>query len=216
MNKTKLLLLLGFLVLVVVGILSARMRMDHQERLAEYANHLKEGDLVFQKLDGDLSKAIRLATHSEYCHCGIIYKDSDKVYVYEAIGPVMFTPLKEWIDRGEGDEILVKRLKNADQVLTPETLEKLKKGGMRYYKKDYDIFFEWSDDRIYCSELLWKMYFTATGLEIGKLQKLRDFDLSSPLVKEEMKARYGDHIPYDEQVISPVSMMNSDLLVTVE
>ena len=42
--------------------------------------------------------------------------------------------------------------------------------------KPYDLYFEWSDERIYCSELVWKMY-AALGVKLGTLQKLREFDL---------------------------------------
>jgi hypothetical protein len=81
--------------------------------------------------------------------------------------------------------------------------------------RDYDIYFEWSDDRIYCSELVWKIYKSAAGIEIGSLQKLKDFDLSHPLVQEKIKERFGGHPPLDEIVISPASIFDSDLLFTV-
>jgi hypothetical protein len=63
--------------------------------------------------------------------------------------------------------------------------------------------------------LIWKIYQQATGLEVGKLQHLRDFDLSSEAVKKKMKERYGDAIPMDETVISPVAIFESELLMTV-
>lgn len=79
--------------------------------------------------------------------------------------------------------------------------------------KDYDLYFGWSDQRIYCSELVWKIYKRAAGVEIGHLQKLRDFDLSNPIVKDKIRQRYGSHIPFDEPVISPASIFNSGLLI---
>ncbi|HEM48716.1 MAG TPA: peptidoglycan peptidase, partial [Caldithrix sp.] len=87
--------------------------------------------------------------------------------------------------------------------------------GEIYRGKNYDIYFEWSDDRIYCSELVWKIYEQAAGIEIGSLTKLKNFDLSHPVVKEKMKERYGDNPPLDEDVIAPASIFNSDLLYTV-
>lgn len=146
---------------------------------------------------------------------GIIYKKEGKLFVYEAVQPVKLTPLYEWIKRGEKMHFVVKRIKNAEEILTQETLEKLVKAGEKYKGKNYDIHFEWSDEKIYCSELVWKMYKEATGIEIGKLQKLSEFDLSSELVKKIMKERYGENIPLDEIVISPISMFDSEKLVTV-
>jgi hypothetical protein len=69
---------------------------------------------------------------------------------------------------------------------------------------------------MYCSELVWKAYASAAGIELGKRQKLRDFDLSHPLVQAKLKQRYGDKIPYDERVISPEAMWASPLLVEVK
>ncbi len=76
--------------------------------------------------------------------------------------------------------------------------------------------FEWSGDKIYCSELIWKIYERATGIEIGKPEKLSDFDLTNEAVKLKMKERYGDKIPMDETVISPAAIYNSELLVKVK
>ena len=111
---------------------------------------------------------------------------------------------------------VIKRLKNAAQVLTPTTISKMKKVGDEFIGKNYDLTFEWSDDKIYCSELIWKIYKEATGLEIGKLQKLKDFDLTNPLVRTKMRERYGNNIPLNEPVISPGAIFNSDLLITVK
>src|SRR5690606_7101957 len=148
-------------------------------------------------------KAVQLATHSIYSHVGIIYRNDGQYFVYEAVQPVKLTPLNEWINRGKNQHYVVKRLTNAEQLLTPENLAKMKEIGEQYKGKNYDIYFEWSDDNIYCSELVWKMYQEATGVELGKLEKLSDFDLSSELVQQIMKERYGNNIPWDEKVISP-------------
>ena len=61
----------------------------------------------------------------------------------------------------------------------------------------------------------WKIYKEALGLEIGELETLKDFDLTDKIVKEKMKERYGDNIPLNELVISPVEMFNSDKLKVV-
>jgi len=126
------------------------------------------------------------------------------------------TPLNKWIAPGQGGHFVIKRLKNADQVLTPSTLQKMKQVGDKFKNRHYDIYFEWTDDKIYCSELIWKVYKLATGLDIGKLERLRDFDLTSEQVRQKMKERYGNKIPLDEIVISPKSIYNSDLLITVK
>ena len=179
------------------------------------SRELRDGDLIFQTSRSDQSKAIQLATKSKYSHCGIVYKEGRDFYVFEAVQPVKRTPLDKWIARGQDGKYVIKRLKNADKVLTPVALVKMKRVAAEFTGKNYDLTFEWSDDQIYCSELIWKIYKRATGIEIGKLEKLSDFDLSHEAVKQKMQERYGNQIPSNEIVISPVSIYKSYLLKTV-
>lgn len=138
-----------------------------------------------------------------------------KPFVFEAISTVQSTPLNKWIKRGEASHFVVKRLKNADTVLTPVALQKLRDEAKRFAGRPYDLTFGWADDRIYCSELVWKAYDRALGIQIGKLARVRDFNLTDPAVRIKMKERYGNNIPLDEPVISPAAMFESALLATV-
>ena len=54
---------------------------------------------------------------------GVILFQSGKPYVFEAVATVRFTPLEKWIERGEGGRFVVKRLKNARTLITPEAVE---------------------------------------------------------------------------------------------
>jgi uncharacterized protein YycO len=129
--------------------------------------------------------------------------------------PVKLTPLDQWIARGENGHYVVKRLKNYKDILDEIAMKKMKTIGERFKDKNYDLYFNWSDDRIYCSELVWKIYYEAAGLEIGKLQMLKEFDLTNPVVADKVKERYGNNIPLNERVISPGRMFESELLYTV-
>ncbi len=176
---------------------------------------VREGDIIFQTSRSAQSQAIQQATGSRYSHMGIILLKNGKPHVYEAAATVKYTPLAEWIARGEGSRYVVKRLKNADAALTPPSLAKLHANARRFAGKPYDLTFAWSDERIYCSELVWKIYDRALGIRIGKLQKIREFNLETPAVKQKLRERYGDKIPLDEPVISPKAMFESPLLATV-
>ncbi|MDR2191885.1 MAG: YiiX family permuted papain-like enzyme [Endomicrobium sp.] len=178
----------------------------------------KSGDIIFQTSLTSQNKAIQFATKSKYSHCGIIYKKDGVFYVYEAVQPVKSAPLDQWIARGENGYYVVRRLKDADKILTPEAQAKMEAEGKKFIGKDYDLTFEWSDDKIYCSELIWKVYDRALGVQIGELQKLGDFDLSFPQAQTLLEARYGgiNNVPFDETVISPISIFNSGLLETVK
>lgn len=177
---------------------------------------IQNGDIIFQTSKSSQSKAIQLATKSKYSHMGIIYKNNDKYFVYEAVQPVKLTPLKEWINRGENKHYVIKRLKNSENILTDSIVKEMKVYGQKFKGKSYDTYFEWSDDKIYCSELVWKIYKEVTNIEIGKLERLSDFDLSHQIVKSKMKERYGDNIPMNEKVISPAEMFDSDQLILIE
>jgi len=179
------------------------------------AEQLRDGDIIFQTLRSELSIPIQKATHSPYSHMGIVFFRNGSPHVYEAIKTVQYTPLRKWVDRGEGSHYVVKRLREADRILTSQAVKKLRQAGAKFQGKPYDSFFEWSDNRIYCSELVWKIYDRGFGIRVGKLQKVRDLDLSDPIVKTRMKERYGNKVPMDETVISPDEMFSSDLLVTV-
>jgi uncharacterized protein YycO len=217
--------IIGLILLIILGTYLkkryynpwVRLRdSKEQVKLLVDNNQLRDGDIIFQTSLSRQSKAIQLATHSKYSHCGIIYKINDDYMVFEAVQPVRYTPLDKWIARGENDNFVIKRLNNADSILTPDNVKKMLKTGEYFKGKDYDIYFEWSDKNIYCSELIWKVYKRSIGIEIDKLQKLRDFDLSNDMVKAIMKKRYGNNVPLDETVISPVNIFNSELLKTIK
>jgi hypothetical protein len=173
------------------------------------------GDIIFQESRSSQSEALRLAMHSPLTHVGVIFIDGDEPVVYEAVGPVKYTPLEEWIRHGVDEHFVVKRLFYAARFLDEEGIARLRYAGERYAGRPYDFHFVWSDDRIYCSELVWKMYESAFGIRIGELQKFGDFDLSDPAVVSIIKERFPDGIPEDEVVISPRGIFNSKLLTTV-
>ena len=179
------------------------------------ADQLRDGDIIFHTSRSAQSIVIQKATHSKYSHMGIVFIRDGNPYVYEAIKAVQYTPLKEWVARGDGGHYVIKRLRDADRVLTPEAVAKLRQVAAKLQGKPYDLTFEWSDSRIYCSELVWKIYDRGLGLPVGRLQKLRDFDLSDAIVKNKMKERYGKAIPLDETVISPGEMFSFEGLVVV-
>ena len=135
--------------------------------------------------------------------------------VLEAVATVRYTPLDRWIARGKGGHCVVRRLKDHAAILTPAGLSTLRAAAEKCEGRPYDSAFEWSDDRLYCSELVWKLYERAFGIQIGRLQRLREFNLTDPVVLAKLRERYGTKVPEEEPVVSPVAMFQSPLLVTV-
>jgi hypothetical protein len=174
----------------------------------------QDGDIIFHTSQSPQSVAVQRATRSRYSHMGVVFISEGKLYVFEATQPVKFTPFEDWVKKGLDGHYVMKRLKD-ESPLSPEGLQKLRQAAIEFEGKSYDATFEWSNDRIYCSELVWKMYDRALGIQIGRPQKLRDFDLDSPVVKQKLHERYGDRVPLDETVISPQAMFESELIETV-
>lgn len=135
--------------------------------------------------------------------------------MYEAVQPVKMTLLNEWISHGKDNKYVVKRLKNDKKFLTEAVLQKMKVSGEKFDNKNYDLYFEWSDEKVYCSELVWKIYKEGADIELCKLKKLKDFNLDNSTVQKIMKQRYGNKIPYNEKVIAPSQLYESNLLETI-
>jgi hypothetical protein len=49
---------------------------------------------------------------------------------------------------------VIKRLKNPDEVLTKDLKRKMKQIGERFSDKNYNIYFEWTDDKIPMDEIV--------------------------------------------------------------
>ena len=172
----------------------------------------QDGDIVFHESTSRQSPIIKLAQHSKWTHCGIVFYIDEEAYVYEAVEPVKYTPLKEWIDRGKNGVYCAKRL---ESPISATTIERMKAVGIKFKGKHYDTLFQWSDDKIYCSELIWKIYSQGADIELCPLEQFSDFSISNPLVKNLINKRYGDKFDPSEQLVSPKALFKSKLLKEV-
>ena len=178
------------------------------------APNLRDGDIVFQTSVSSQSVAIQRATKSPYSHMGVVLYRDGQPYVLEAVATVRYTPLGAWLGRGKGGHYVAKRLKAADGK-AGEGLERLRRESKLMLGRPYDSAFGWSDERMYCSELVWKLYERALGIRLAPLRELGSFDLSSPEVKAKLRERYGSSIPVHEPVVPPSAIFDSALLKTV-
>ncbi len=176
---------------------------------------LKSGDIIFIINPAGQGKAIQLATKSKYTHVGIIFIEDGKTYVYHAVEPVSKSTLSDFIGMSEDGTYSIKRLKD-QSLLTDKILKQMSSEANLKLGIHYDLGFNWSDEELYCSEYVWKLYDHALKIEIGKLRPLKEFDLSHPKVQQIMKQRYGKYIPYEEKMISPGDMYNSALLEEIK
>lgn len=178
---------------------------------AQNTSEVKDGDIIFIQNPSGQGKAIQLATKSKYTHVGVIFFENGKPMVYHAVQPVSVNSLEEFKDMSSDGKFEIKRLKD-QTVLSKDAVAGMLKEAKSLIGINYDIYFAWDDKELYCSEFVWKIFKKFTKLEIGALRPLKDFNLEAPQVKEIMKRRYGNKIPYDEKMISPGDMYESVLL----
>ena len=179
------------------------------------ADELHSWDIIFQTSRSSQSVAIQKATHSVYSHMGLILRRGATIEVLEAADKVRRTPLAQWIAEGVEGRYVVMRLRDAERRLPADAVMRLQAAAESFLGRPYDSYFEWSDTSLYCSELVWKVYALGAGIRLGKLVKLREFDLSDPLVQAKLRERFADRIPLEEQVISPAAIFCSGELVLV-
>lgn len=176
---------------------------------------LKEGDIVFIQSQTQQAAALREATESLWTHVGILIKNKSGWQIAEAIGPLKTTPLKDFIGRSKNGAFEVYRFKFFD----PTTMRDSLMANLPKYNKPYDIYFEWSEDMIYCSELTYKVFLDVTGHEMGRIQKMKDMRLDGPYVKALIKKRLTDtgrELDPEEPILTPVSQMVDPNMVLVQ
>lgn len=175
---------------------------------------LKEGDIVFQDTGGQQGEAVRAATKSPFTHCGVVFENQGTLYVLEAVQPVSVTTLASWKKRST--VFHARRLKDSSR-LNADALKKAFKWGTSQIGKDYDLHFQWGDGQLYCSELVWKIYYKSTGLSLCKPKSFQSYFLDDPVVREVVRKRYGDlnQLPKGEPVVAPSDLAASPLLTEV-
>lgn len=208
---------LGILIVLGLFFILAKVNSCQVEKAFNKLENksFQNGDIIFQTSESEQCEAVRIATNSKFSHCGIIFIENGKTYVYEAVQPVKVTLFQDWITHGKKSQYVVKRLKNSRKQLTIEQIKAMKEYGKSMVNKNYDIYFGWSDSEIYCSELVWKIYKNGANIELCSTKELKDFNLNHPLVQRIMYQRYGSQIPYSEKVVAPSQLHDSELLETV-
>ncbi len=171
---------------------------------------LREGDIVFSSSSRGQGEMIVAATGSPITHCGIVFQSDGKLMVLEAVQPVRAIPLETFVARCGPGKFSARRLKSG---LTPANLKSGRDWALQQVGKDYDHRFLWSDDAIYCSELVWKTYKYA-GIELCKPRQFKDYHLDDPKVRKAAEERFGKlaNLPREEKVVAPSDLAASTLL----
>lgn len=169
--------------------------------------HLRTGDIVLQSIGGNLGRIIQGVTLSPLDHCGIVIVDArGRVRVIEAVGPVREIDIAQWVRRGKGEKIAVYRPNDELAEHTEQVIE----AARRYLGRPYDIQYELDDAKIYCSELVWKAWRDAVGVELAPTETLGSMNWV-PWTAHILSLTEGE-LPLDRPIVSPVQLTRSPLL----
>ncbi|MFT5522546.1 MAG: hypothetical protein ACI9HK_000490 [Pirellulaceae bacterium] len=168
----------------------------------------QEGDVLFQSLPpSKLVVAIEGATMSPFSHCGVVAKRDGDWVVYEAFEGVEETPLREFVMRGREQGFAVYRLREDFRQFIPAMIKNVK----TYLGREYDVRYRMDDEKIYCSELIYKAYRDASGGE-----KLGDFvclgDLNWQPYETTITHFEQGPVPLDREMITPRDMARAKQL----
>lgn len=163
------------LVLVILGVSLAgcleRTTRHGPSTLGEYLP--REGDVVFQALPhSPLVDAIEGATRSPFSHCGLVATSASGWGVVEALGEVRETPLAEWVEQGRDAGFAAYRLRSPLQQQSASIVA----AARQLLGRPYDTRYDFNDAKIYCSELVFKAVYAATGVKLGKTQRLGELE----------------------------------------
>jgi len=188
---------------------AGRLAFSVHQTLAKYQPEV--GDVLVQSITpcGRLLRTVKGVTESKWCHCGIVDKKDSRWVVCEAVGDgVRYTPLAYFLLRGDEIDFEVYRLAGESRQRAGD----LAKCCRTYVGRPYDIQYELDDEKIYCSELVYKAYRDATGgQEVAQVQRFGDLNWQPH--KDDIIHYHGsDDLPLDRKVVTPVSLTRSQQL----
>lgn len=166
----------------------------------------QEGDILLQHIPSYLCSVIADVTNSQYSHCGIVVFKRGSPYVLEAIGPVRYTSIKQWINRGFQGRFTQLRPKN----LSSQQIKIVIQEAEKFLGRPYDIQYQLDEEKIYCSELVYKAFLRGCNIEIGEIEKLGSLNWEP----HEDFIRYitGGEIPLERKMVTPESLIKNTQL----
>lgn len=177
---------------------------------SKWKEKLEPGDIVFIRSRSNNAPLIAaLSNENEksdadnvFTHCGIIFKDSNKVlrvYEGEGRGAGKYLKVEDWqkkVSDGKVDgapkskplhNVYAMRWKG-EPSLAPG-LDKILTRAKQLHDKDYDHGFSWTETRAYCSELVWKAYAASDLRLLEELPTMEKYVNGAPDYADKIKAK---------------------------
>lgn len=145
-----------------------RIAMNNKMDKADF-HHLRTGDLLFQETNKNAS----LISDSAYYNIGIAFIEGDNYALLETKDQVQYVSIRQWVENGNNNNYIAKRLRNADSLFTNSSIQVFDREARNHIMKKYDNSTEWSDEEMYNAELIWKIYKRAFNVELGSLDTIK-------------------------------------------
>jgi len=190
-----------FMLLFVVGCDEGRP-VSPPPDLSAY--EFREGDVLLQHIPSHLGSVIRDIAESRYSHCGLVVNNGGRLAVIEAIRPVKYTSLPEWVGQGQGNDFT--QLRPAG--LSAEQLAQVAGEARKLLGSPYDLQYDLDENKIYCSELIYKAFLRGAKLKVGALQKLEELNWQP--YENFIRHLAGGGLPLERVLVTPESLAKDE------
>lgn len=213
----------------VLGMSEAEPQMEvlwtvSPEACRKYAEHLKDGDLIFQEGRFILFKKIAEASNSWVSHVGVVFNEAGEWVVYESkVTPGSRTPLCKFLGRSGRGHTAIGRLKGR---ASGDFLNRVRIWASDPANRDvpYDLGFDYTrKGKSFCSKFVSNAY-EAAGRRLGRPQTLKELfdefrgtpERRRSLVNFFKLVLVRAELPWERVTLTPASVMEDSGLSVSE
>jgi hypothetical protein len=155
---------------------------QYQQRLDSTKRLIKSGDIILRNGTDDVSRTARSFNRidTSFSHCGIVLLENDTLFVYHALGgnynpsqKLRRDPIENFCLPPDTDRFAIYRYE-----LLPQQYDSLSTIVRRYYAAGlrFDLYFNFlTDDRMYCSEFVFKCLDRSLSGALSETIKAREW-----------------------------------------
>jgi len=155
---------------------------NYQQRLDSIRPLIKSGDIILRNGTDEVSRTARSFNRidTSFSHCGIVLLENDTLFVYHALGgsynpsqKLRRDPIDNFCLPPDADRFAIYRYE-----LQPRQYDSLRKIVRGYYAAGlrFDLYFNFlTDDRMYCSEFVFKCLDRSLSGALSETIKAREW-----------------------------------------
>jgi hypothetical protein len=176
---------------------------------------LQSGDLVFLAIPNPLYRRVALATGSKTSHVGIAFQNDDGSWqIAESTFPFSkYTPLERYLRRTENGWVCVRRIKGG---LTDGQVVALRQESDRRMGIFYHLGFNYQSPGLFCSKLVFDVYRSALGVQVGELETFQAILEKQPSTSLTFwRFWFFGLVPWSRLTVTPASQLASTVFDTI-